>query len=219
VTSALFDGVDSGAVERLRKQWDVGTRPVVMYAGADNTSQRVDYLLRAFAVIREQLPEALLMIASPNGAEPNRSANEALARGLGVECDTRFLGPHTLADLKNYLALSSVCVVPRPENPGQPIKLLNYMGMSKPTVCFSGGVKAVQHMHDALIVPDHNWRAMGNAIITLLRQPALRERIGANARQTVLQDFDCCQLCGKIEGIYDAVLKRSSDASAENAIA
>lgn len=207
VTPALLDGGDA---EKFRERFGVGSRPVVMYAGINNAFQRVDYLLRAFTVVREQIPDALLMIVSPIDHEPNRPANEALARELGIAADTRFIGPHELADLKHFLALADVCVVPRPDCPGQPIKLLNYMTMSKPSVCFAGGAKGVRHLHDALIAPDHDWRAMGGAIVTLLRDPALRVRIGANARETVLRDFDWRLLCGKIEAIYDRLLDRGA---------
>ena len=137
----LLDGVVPAEVQKLREQYAIGTRPVVMYTGVNNAFQRVDYLLRAFTVVREKIPDALLMIVSPLDDEPNRPANEALARELGIERDTLFIGPHSRDDLKHYLTLADACVVSRPDCPGQPIKLLNYMAMSKPTVCFVGGAK------------------------------------------------------------------------------
>ena len=61
----------------------------------------------------------------------------------------------------------------------------------------------MRHLHDALIMPDHDWHAMGEAVVTLLHDPALRERIGADARETLLRDFDWGQLCAEMEEIYD----------------
>ena len=207
VTPALLDGVDPAQVEKFRAEYELGTRPVVMYTGVNNVFQRVDYLLRAFTLVREKVPGALLVILSPIDQEPNRPANEALARELGIAEDTRFIGPHALADLKNFLTLATVCVVSRPDCPGQPIKLLNYMTMSKASVCFAGGAKGVRHLHDVLVAPDRDWQAMGEEIVTLLSDPELRARIGANARETVLRDFDWGSLCAKIEVIYDRLLK------------
>jgi len=206
VTPSLLDGVEPAVVEKFRAQYDIGSRPAVMYTGINSELQRVDYLLRAFTVVREKTPDALLVILSPLDDEPDRPKNEALARELGIAADTRFIGPHSLANLKNYLALATVCVVSRPDCPGQPIKLMNYMTMSKPTVCFAGGAKGVRHLHDVLIAPDRDWRAMGDAIVTLLGDESLRARIGANARETVLRDFDWKSLCAKIETIYDRLL-------------
>jgi 1,2-diacylglycerol 3-alpha-glucosyltransferase len=211
VTPSLFDNVDAAAVEKLRAKYAIGSRPVVMYAGTNNAFQRIDYLLRAFTIVREKIPDALLAIVGPIANEPNRAVNEALARELGIADDTRFMGPHTLGELKNYIALADVCVNPRPDCPGQPIKLLNYMSMSKPCVCFAGGAKGVRHNHDAIVAPDHDWHAMGEGIATLLGDTALRARIGAAGRETVLRDFDWRLLCGKIEAIYDRLSPARAD--------
>lgn len=205
VTATLLEGVEPAAVERLRHEHGIGRRPVVMYTGVNNGFQRLDYLLRAFTVVRETIPDALLLIVSPLDDEPDRPANEALARELGLAGDARFIGPHSRDDLKHYLALADVCVVSRPDCPGQPIKLLNYMTMSKPIVCFAGGAKGVRHLHDAILARDHDWRSLGEGIVTLLQDPALRERLGANARETLRRDFDWNLLCAKMDDIYDQV--------------
>jgi len=177
-----------------------------MYAGINSAFQRVDYLLRAFSLVLQQEPTALLMILSPITGELDLAANQALAGELGIADHVIFAGPHTLDDLPHYLAMATVTVVPRPECPGHPIKLLNYMMSAKPTVCFAGAAKGVRHMHDALIVPDHDWQQMGASIVTLLRDPELRQKLGENARETALQNFEWRSLCQKVEAVYASLL-------------
>jgi len=188
--------------EPFRLKYGVGSRPVVMYTGINNAFQRVDLLLQAFKVVLEAEPSALLMIVSPLANEPNFPANLALAQSLGIADNVLFIGPHELEELPSYLALATVTVVPRPECPGHPVKLLNYMMAAKPIVCFAASAKGVTHLHDALIVPDHNWETMGKAILTILRDPVLAKRLGANAQETVLNNFDWRILAKKIEQIY-----------------
>ena len=108
--------------------------------------------------------------------------------------------------------MADVTVVPRPECPGHPVKLLNYMLAGKPTVSFAGGAKGVRHLHDAFIVPNHDCEALGRGIITLLKDHKFASELGANARVTVLSDFDWRQICRKIERIYDHVLGAPPDA-------
>src|SRR5256714_7347511 len=117
-----------------------------------------------------------------------------------------WISPHPLADLPSYLALADVTVVSRPECPGHPVKLLNYMLAGKPTACFEGAAKGVRHLHDAFIVPNHDSDALGQGIVTLLQDRALATELGANARATVLADFDWRRICRKIEHIYDRLL-------------
>jgi 1,2-diacylglycerol 3-alpha-glucosyltransferase len=76
----------------------------------------------------------------------------------------------------------------------------------KPVVAFVGGAKGVNHLHDAFIVPNHDCEALGQGIIALLNDRALAANLGANARATVLANFDWRHICAKIERIYDKLL-------------
>jgi glycosyltransferase involved in cell wall biosynthesis len=80
------------------------------------------------------------------------------------------------------------------------------MMAAKPIVCFAGAAKGVRHLHDAFIVPDHDWEKMGEAIVALLRDPALAKRLGTHARETVSNNFDLRILTKKVELIYAALL-------------
>jgi glycosyltransferase involved in cell wall biosynthesis len=104
------------------------------------------------------------------------------------------------------LAASDVTVIPRPDIPGYPLKLLNAMAAGKPIVCFAGAAKGVAHLREAFVVPDHDVDAMGRGIVTLLRDRELAEHLGANARQTILQEFDWEILCTEIQDVYRRVL-------------
>ena len=191
---------------KLRAQFAIGTRPVVMYTGINNAFQRVDHLLRAFRVVLDHEPAAVLMIVSPITNEPNRPANEALAHSLGIASSVIWVGPHELKELPDYLALADVCVVPRCECPGHPIKLLNYMIAEKPIVCFAGAAKGITHMSEAWIVPDHDWAQFGQGILKLLRDRPLALRLAATGRETAIREFDWRVLCRKVEGIYERIL-------------
>jgi len=200
---AMFDGADA---EKFRAKYAIGSRPVIMYTGVNNAFQRIDYLLRAFTLVLKSEPSALLMIVSPIDNEPDLPGNFALAKSLGISENVIFAGPHTLEELPHYLALAAVTVVPRPDCPGHPIKLVNYMMAGKPIVCFTGAAKGVTHMHDAFLVPDHDWEKMGEAIVTLMRDPQLSEKLGTNAKETALNNFDWQILAKKVEEIYATVL-------------
>jgi 1,2-diacylglycerol 3-alpha-glucosyltransferase len=192
--------------EKLREKHNVGSRPVMMYMGVNSAFQRVDYLLRAFKLVLEEEPSALLMIVSPIEEDTDLATNLALAKSLGISDNVLFLGPHTLDEMPDYLALATVTVVPRPDCPGHPIKLLNYMMAGKPIVCFAGAAKGVTHMHDALLVPDHDWERMGDAIVAFLRDKQLAARLGGNAKQTVLENLDWQILAKKVENVYATLI-------------
>ena len=204
----LFDNPEP---EKFRSALPIKGRPVVMYTGVLNAFQRVDYLLRAFAVTLRDVPDALLLVVSPLISEVNEREHKELAQQLGIADSIIWIAPHPLADLPSYLALADVAVVPRPECPGHPVKLLNYMLAGKPAVTFEGSAKGVRHMHDAYVVPNHDFEGLGRGITTLLQDKALAAQLGANGRATVLSDFDWRQICLKIEHIYDEMLGNTSN--------
>jgi 1,2-diacylglycerol 3-alpha-glucosyltransferase len=209
---------DNAAPRKFRARYQINDRPVVMYTGVLNVFQRIDYLLRAFAVVSTQLPDVLLLIVSGLVSGSDEREHKKLADELGISDAVLWIGPHSLEDLPSYLALASVTVVSRPDCPGHPIKLLNYMLAGKPIVCFAGAAKGVRHLHDAFIVPDHDCDALGRGIISLLKDRALAAKLGANARTTVLANFDWRRICQKIEHVYDRLLgnPESGDIQAEH---
>jgi glycosyltransferase involved in cell wall biosynthesis len=192
----------------IRERYALRDRPVVMYTGVNSAFQRIDYLLRAYAVARREVPDSVLMVVSPLAGEPDLHAHQTLARELGIE--VIWAGPHTLEELPDYLACADVTVVPRCDCPGHPIKLLNYMMAGKPTVCFAGAAKGVTHDVDAWVVPDHDWQALGQGIALLLHDKALAARLGAAARKTATEEFDWRHLCKRVEDVYRSVLAKQA---------
>jgi multidrug efflux pump subunit AcrA (membrane-fusion protein) len=75
------------------------------------------------------------------------------------------------------------------------------------TSCFTGAAKGIRHMHDAFIAPDHDYDALGRGIVTLLKNRALAAQLGANARATVLANFQWRHICVDIEGIYQRLVE------------
>jgi glycosyltransferase involved in cell wall biosynthesis len=196
-----------GQPEKFRDKYQLNGRPIVMYTGVLDAYQRIDYLLRAFAVALREKQDALLLVVSPLVSEASENQHKQLAAKLGISSSIVWISPHPLHDLPSYLALADVCVMPRPECPGHPIKLLNYMLAGKPVVSFAGGAKGVSHLHDAFIVPNHDCEAMGRGIVTLLNDRKLAAELGTNARTTVIANFDWRHICVKIERIYDKLLE------------
>lgn len=62
------------------------------------------------------------------------------------------------------------------------------------------------HMQDAIIVDANNVKAMADAITLLQTNAELRERLGANAKKVIEQNFDEKQVMGERMLIYEKVL-------------
>ena len=76
----LFDHPEP---EKLRQRYQLDGRQVVMYTGVLNAYQRIDYLLRAFAVALREKPDALLLIVSPLVSEAARKRTSTVGSRTG----------------------------------------------------------------------------------------------------------------------------------------
>jgi glycosyltransferase involved in cell wall biosynthesis len=82
------------------------------------------------------------------------------------------------------------------------------MAAAKPIVLFEGSAKGLQHLQQAIVVPDHDWQALGQGIITLLQDRSLAQALGLRARQWADEHLSWPRIAGKIEQVYAAILQR-----------
>jgi 1,2-diacylglycerol 3-alpha-glucosyltransferase len=203
----ILDMFERADPEPLRKRYAIGHRPLVMYTGINSPIQRLDYLLRAFALVLRKFPDALLMVLSPLYGDTHLPKNRQLAAELGIDASVVWVEGHELKDLPSYLAMASITVISRPDMPGHPIKLLNYMAAATPIVCSAGAAKGLRHLHDAFLTRDHDWNDLAEGIVMLLKDRLLAERLANNARQTVVRNFDWLTLCGRVGEMYGILTK------------
>jgi glycosyltransferase involved in cell wall biosynthesis len=205
VDTRAFDGADGDAV---RRRLGLGDRPIVLYTGILDRLQRVDYLLRAMTVVAAAVPEARLVLVA-NVLQPEDLARwRALAAELGLADRVTFVGSESFADIPPFLAAADVTVVPRPHCPGFPVKLLNSLAAGRPVVVFEGSAKGLRDGEAALVVPDHDWHAMGDAIVRVLRDRRLAENLSRGGRRWVEQHYAWPALADRTAAVYSGLLRR-----------
>ena len=99
-----------------------------------------------------------------------------------------------------------VAIVPRPVAPGFPIKLLNYMAAKCPCVMFRSSSSGLTHRENAYLASPDSSAALGEGIIALLREPALRREIAENASVFVREHNDRRMTAEKMAAIYTDLL-------------
>lgn len=203
------DMFEHGDGQRIRQQYALGDAPLVMYTGAFEEFQRIDYLLLAMQWAAQRNPAARLVLVGNVKNQGQFTKFKDMARHLGIDDKTTFIESTPLADLPDYLAAADVVVVPRTECPGHPVKLLNYMAAGKAIVSFRGSAKGLHHMYNAYLADNHKFEALGRGIDFLLNSPADAAALGARARGTIHQTFDWNTIAKGIEQIYLQLTRRN----------
>ena len=181
------------------------------YVGRLAKIKHVDLLVRAFARAAALEPHARLLIV---GDGECRAELEQLTTSLGVGGRVYFAGWQTnLADV--YGAMDIVALSSR--NEGTPVALIEASAAGRAIVSTAvGGVAdVVRADQTALLVPDDDEDALAAAMGRLFTDRALRERLGAAARQESAGRFGSARLVDDLDGVYRrARLARGLDGNA-----
>ena len=177
--------------------------PRVLFIGRLVPYKGVDVLIDAMASV----PRATALIL---GDGPLRSELAARAAASGVAGRVRFLGALPDAEVVAHLHACDVFVLPsvsRQETFG--VAQLEAMACGRPVVStdLETGVPWVnQHEVTGLVVPPGNSERLSDALGTLLSDEALRNRLGAAARERVEREFTTERMAQRTVSLYRDVL-------------
>jgi glycosyltransferase involved in cell wall biosynthesis len=162
----------------MRRHWGVpADQPVIGMAARRDLLKDHASLLRAFAAVLGEFPDALLVLCG-DGMEPGQSALDAGIREAGVADRVRLLGPlENMADFMN--GLDVFCLSSKAE--GFPNVLGEAMACGVPCVATDvGDVRRVLDSVGTVVRPgDH--AAMARAVIGLLRMSSAQRRAAGQA--------------------------------------
>jgi len=149
VDTAHFSARPDDDAAAIRAELELKGRPVLGYSGSVGPAYLIPQLMVCFRLIRERLPEAILLCLVNNGAEEVRQA--AVAAGLPPE-SLRILSA-TREQMPRYLsALDAGIYFISPTHAKQacsPTKLFEFLAMGKPVIT-NAGVGDVQQIFESL---------------------------------------------------------------------
>ena len=176
----VHNGVNFDGLQRLAgnpgKKADY---PLVLYLGRIKRYKRLDHLLRAFKVVLEKVPEARLVIA---GGGTALNEMQKLANDLGIKKYVEFTGPVSEREKAELLHKAWIFVNPSMKE-GWGITVIEANVCGTPVVAYDvpGLRDSVRNMETGMLVEDGNIERMAEAIITLIEDSELRERLSKNA--------------------------------------
>ncbi|HEX2826100.1 MAG TPA: glycosyltransferase [Burkholderiales bacterium] len=172
--------------------------PVIAALGRLWLEKGHDVLIRAFAAVAPDYPEWRLTIV---GEGPEREALTALAASLGVA--DRVALPGWMDVPEEVLACAGVFVMSS-RYEGFPNALLEAMGAGLPVISTAcgGTEEMIEEGRNGYVVPIDDVTALAAALRRLLGDPALRERLAADAR-TAAQRYSP----HRVVPMWDAVLR------------
>ncbi|MEI6234763.1 MAG: N-acetyl-alpha-D-glucosaminyl L-malate synthase BshA [Planctomycetota bacterium] len=159
-------------------------------------------VVRTFAIVRKYIPARLLMV----GEGPETAGARALAKELGVEADTVFLGNQQAVE--NILAMCDLFLLPSAhESFG--LSALEAMSCGLPVLAteIGGLAEVVTHGEDGYLCHVGDYECMAASALSLLTDPEKLKAFGMAARKKAVERFGPEKLVPLYEGVYERVLK------------
>jgi glycosyltransferase involved in cell wall biosynthesis len=164
-------------------------------------------LLRALAIVKEQQPRFRVLFvgiddprATPGGGSYTAELR-ALCKELNITEQVIFTGFRN--DVPDVIAASDIYTMPSFEEPFG-VVYLEAMAMRKPVVALdNGGAREIiQHGKSGLLSLPGDHATLAAHILTLLKDPQLRQQMGLHGRQQVEEQFTPQRMARDVEVLY-----------------
>lgn len=174
--------------------------PEILIVGTLLRSKGHELVLRALGKLRASFPQLRCRII---GEGPDRARFEALVRELGTGRRVQFVGRRSRMEVAEAMQRCSVFVLPS-RNEGLGCVYLEAMSCGKPVIgCHGQGIdEVIEHRRNGWLVPAQGLEELVQGLSALLSSPDLCTRIGATARQTILERFTLSYQAQHLVRIY-----------------
>lgn len=188
--------------------------PYIVCSGHLQNHKGQDILLRAFAILRDEFKEISVKLV---GEGPTRPELEDLIRELHLEKRVHLCGGVSREEALNLMRHALMtCAPSRRETFG--LVLLESMALNVPVIASRvGGIpEVIREETDGLLVSAENVPELATAIRTVLREPALRARLTANAKFRVAEVFSQKAFLDNYRGLFQDISMRNSRAAGKS---
>jgi glycosyltransferase involved in cell wall biosynthesis len=209
-TRVIVNGIDAALVRAVAERAPMsraalGLRPdalVLATVARFDPVKRLEVLVRAVPLLVARVPEAQLLIVG-DGSE--RDTLRALARTLAPGDGVVFAG--AIPDAARVLPVVDLYVTAS-RREGLPLAVLEAMACGLPVLATAapGHVDAVEPEVTGRLVPLDDAPGLAAAAALLLRDPALRARMGRAGRERVEQHFSHARVLAEVADLYRAAV-------------
>ena len=185
-------------------RWQDG-RPNILFVGRLEPRKGLLPLLKAYRILRKSGCDCRLLVVG-SGPQEREARRYVMTRRLP---DVEFLGRVSDGDKVQLFKTADVYASPATGRESFGIVLLEAMASGTAIVCSDiHGYKGVVKRGDqALLVPPGESRPLAEAILRLLADPDLRERMGRSGLERVVE-FGWERVAARVEAYYGFVIRR-----------
>jgi glycosyltransferase involved in cell wall biosynthesis len=184
-----LDSFSAATAECVREAAAKIGEPYFMYAGMLIYLKGIQDLIRAMHAVLQQHPQIKLVIAG-KGVEEQKL--RSLALELGITEHVMFAGHLDQSMLADYMKNCLALILPSLTE-GLPRVVIEAQMLGKPVIASQvGGIpEIIADGETGFLVEPQDWQSLARAMLKIIENPALAERMGSAAQTRVREKFNC----------------------------
>lgn len=175
----------------------------VLFSGRLIPRKGIEALVEAMPLVIKECPEVKLTIAGADACSLNGTNNSQILKEKIGERHFQYLGQLTQDQLKEWLQKSTILIMPSLDE-AFPLSALEAMASGCALIASTaGGLKElVKHEEDGLLIEPGSAVQLAEAMIRLLKDPALCQNIAAKGLEKVRTEYSYAKLVEKSLASY-----------------
>jgi len=206
VDTDKFQPINNNERHMFKRTLALDKNIVINFTGRIVGRKGLDILIPAFARNSELTLSSRLLIV---GTGPYEQRAKEMVSDLGIGDKVRFLG-HS-SEVARYYQTSDIFVLPSYAE-GMPNSLLEAMACGLPVIAsrIGGVVDVVEDGKSGILFEPGNVSELASAIVRLLRDDELRQRLGTEARKRIVENFSIEKVAEEYIELYEEIIAPSS---------
>ncbi len=188
-----------------QKRHKVNGKITFLFAGRIEKEKGLDYLIHAVNKLKKKEKgfEVLLI-----GKGLDQKYFQELVTSLKLDDYIKFLGEKSKDEMIDYYFDSDVFISPSLHE-SFPVTVLEAWAAKLPVVISDvGGVSTIcKDKENAIIITPKSPKDIIEAMITLIKDPGLRKKLGENGRKLVEKNYRWDKIAEEMESIYKEIIK------------
>ena len=180
----------------------------ILFVGRMEKRKGANYLLDSYKLVKKEVPNSRLILVGPGIRLRHKYEKQVMRSGLK---DVVFTGYASYDDLPRYYKTASIVCAPATGWESFGIVLLEAMAVGKPLIAsnIKGYASVITDGEDGLLVPPKNPNKLAEALLSLINDEPLQQKLGANGRAKALE-YDWEKVTQRLMDFYLKVIKQSS---------
>ncbi len=173
--------VSEEEVQKFKAAHSLDGKKVVLYTGNFEPYQGIDLLIASAEQVIRQRKDVMFLLMGGKTEEVQKYQNQV--KELGLSAHVHFLGMRPPEEIPQALRLSSILISPRTGGSNTPLKIYAYLQSGKPIVATNLYTNTQVLNPDVAVLVEPNPDGLAQGILSVLEDPPLARRLGAQARR------------------------------------